>query len=69
MHFDAFFLDRIPIPDVQAVADLDDVGRTLSDNPRSQESWDKLNAHVYDMFAVPDDLRSIVTARHKPRWR
>jgi len=69
MHFDGFFLDRIPIPGVQAVADLDDVGRTLSDNPQSQQSWDRLNAHVYDMFAVPDDLRSIVTARHKPRWR
>jgi len=68
MHFDGYFLRKIPLPRNCAFPELDTIGRALSLDRKSEQLWRELNHIIYKSFGVPDDLRLKVSERHKPRW-
>jgi len=68
MHFDGYFLKKIPTPSRKCFGVLDTVGRALSDDPDSKTLWRELNSVVYNAFGVPNELAAVIAASRKPRW-
>jgi hypothetical protein len=69
MHFDNYFIEKIPIPGVEALSTLRDVGESLSATPESSEAWERLNDAVFALYDVPSTLSEYVTNMHKRRFR
>jgi hypothetical protein len=69
MHFDNYFIEKIPIPGLKELSALRNVGESLSATPESPEAWERLNHTVFDLYDVPNMLRPYVTNMHKRRLR
>ncbi|WP_428938701.1 Eco57I restriction-modification methylase domain-containing protein [Fontivita pretiosa] len=68
MHFDGYFLRKIPVPKTDLFGILDQHGKALSEEPRNKALWGQLNDVVYAAFGVPSDLAIAISKGRKPRW-
>jgi hypothetical protein len=69
MHFDNYFIGRIPAASEECFRHLDDVGRALERAPRDGTSWRQLNELVYGDFQLAEHFRTRLDLTHKPRWK
>lgn len=68
MHFDGYFLRKIPVPKTNLFGVLDRHGKALSEEPRNEALWGQLNDVVYAAFGVPPDLAAAISNGRNPRW-
>ena len=68
MHFDNYFLGRIPLASAACLSQLASIGSDLERNPLDRDAWKRLNEHVYSDFDLPQTIRDRLDAAHKPRW-
>jgi hypothetical protein len=68
MHFDGYFLDKIPVPDLAHLGRLDPWALAVEAEPTSPAAWRGLNETVFDLYRIPSGWARAISARHKPRW-
>ncbi len=68
MHFDNYFINKIPLPPELDGGGLHDIGLKLESEPQDAGAWMRLNELVYDMYEVAPQTRQQIDATHKPRW-
>jgi hypothetical protein len=65
MHFDGYFLERIRVPEVAAVAGLATAAKSVESAPDSIADWARLNEAVFEAYGIPAKLREYVTRMHQ----
>jgi hypothetical protein len=68
MHFDRYFLSKIPFPLRSVWSALDFAGCELSTDPRQERVWRILNQTVYEAFGIAHGLAEAITDSRQPRW-
>jgi hypothetical protein len=67
MHFDGYFLDKIPLPPTASFSSLHEAAQGVEAEPRHGGAWARLNEVVFDAFCVPRRLATYVSSARKPR--
>ena len=71
MHFDNYFLSKIPLPSggrLHYLKELESIAQALQENPKCPDAWKALNDVIYNVYGIPAGLREYVDSMHKPRW-
>ncbi len=69
MHFDGYFLNKIPIPSTSTFQALSDIGKNIMSKGSSMELWDELNSIVFNSFEVDNRSRSQIQETRKQRYK
>lgn len=67
MHFDGYFLSKIPSPRPDHWSQLHQIGISLLDEPRDQARWTALNDFVFGAFGIPTPLQRYINSMHSSR--
>lgn len=69
MHFDGYFLNKIPLPDLHSLDELHSIGQCLMQNPDDKQLWIELNGIVYRAFKIDFKSQEYIFANRKPRYK
>jgi len=67
MHFDGYFLEKIPAPPESTFQAIHAAALRVSESPDEAERWRELNQAVYDAYCVSSEQASRIAAMHKAR--
>jgi hypothetical protein len=68
MHFDGYFLGKIPVGRDMVPAEVDRQGRAIQRDPQNKQAWRDLNALVYDSLNLKQPNRMYLDGLHRGRW-
>lgn len=68
MHFDGYFLKKIPIPDINNLAKLNDYGLLIERDVKNENSWKIMNKYVYEIYGISNKHGNDISNLVKPRW-
>ena len=69
MHFDGYFMNKIPIPSTSTFQALSEIGKNIMSNGSSMELWDQLNSIVFDSYGVDNRSRFQIQETRKQRYK
>ncbi|MFA7098364.1 MAG: hypothetical protein WC383_18005, partial [Gammaproteobacteria bacterium] len=69
MHFDGYFLNKIPIPSTSTFQALSEIGKNIMSKGSGMELWDQLNSIVFNSYGLDNRSRFQIQETRKQRYK